>query len=218
MYRTLITQRSFVTMGFLSFLFAGCTKESTHSLQARSELDSSKLLSAPPEVTSEQEDEGFHDLVLYVEKTSRGEDNSQSVHAVGTYKSHPLGIEVVLGPDWKAGSLGKDFPIATYHGTVSYRSLGSDSDAFLRALDELYETKVHPKEMAKQIIFTAISLEGDPRDVSKGNVKIKLFYESGTDEDYAELFTNVDLAAHKLEAREKDEAYRSAVVRALQPH
>ena len=34
----------------------------------------------------------------------------------------------------------------------------------------------------------------------------------------AELFTNIELAAHRLEVREKDESHRLPVLRALQAH
>jgi hypothetical protein len=34
----------------------------------------------------------------------------------------------------------------------------------------------------------------------------------------AELYTNIDLAAHRLEISEKDDGYRAAIVRALRAH
>ncbi|HEX9578038.1 MAG TPA: hypothetical protein VF993_09810 [Myxococcales bacterium] len=97
---------------------------------------------------------------------------------------------------------------------MTYRSIGRESDALLRVLDELYGTKLKPRAMAKTIIFSGISLGGDPRDLAKGPLHMKLFYEAAGD-DYAELFTNIDIASRRLEIHEKDEAYRSAVVRAL---
>src|SRR6266511_2895263 len=68
--------------------------------------------------------------------------------------------------------------------------------------------------MGRETQFTGISLEGDPRDLAKGPVKIKRFFESDNQDDYAELFTNIELAAHRLEVHEKDEEYRSPVIRA----
>jgi hypothetical protein len=85
-------------------------------------------------------------------------------------------------------------------------------------LDELYGTKIGPKAMGRKTKFAGISLEGDPRDLAKGPVKIKLFFESGGQDGYAELFTNIELAAHRLELHEKDDGYRSPIVRALQAH
>jgi hypothetical protein len=181
------------------------------------QVQPSKPLAAPPEVTSEEE-EGFHDLVFYIQEHTRRPDGSQSIRAAGTHKGRQVGFEVVLGPIWQSGSLGKGIPIVTHRGNVTYRSTGSDSDAFVQVLDELYGTKLSPKEMGRETQLNAISLEGDPGDLAKGPVRIKLFFESDKEDAYAELFTNIELAAHRLEFREKDEGYRSAVINALQAH
>jgi hypothetical protein len=44
---------------------------------------------------------------------------------------------------------------------------------------------------------------------------MKLFLEPSGDNDYAELYTNVALAARRLEVHEKDAGYRMPIVRAL---
>jgi len=204
-------------MRIFSFLFGGCSKQPAPSPQAAGQVQPSKPLAAPPEVTSEEE-EGFHDLVFYIQEHKRLPDGSQSLRGSGTHKGRQLGLEVVLGPTWKAGSLGKGIPLVTYRGIVTYRSTGPDSDALVQMLDELYGTKIGLKAMGRETQFTGISLEGDPRDLAKGPVKIKLFFESDNQDDYAELFTNIELAAHRLEVHEKDEEYRSPVIRALRAH
>jgi len=84
-----------------------------------------------------------------------------------------------------------------------------------RHLIELYGTKLGASSMAKETHFTCITLGGDPRVLGKGRVDAKLFYESESEADYAELFTSIDLAAKRVEIREKDQDYRSPVVRAL---
>jgi hypothetical protein len=212
-----ITRHLVTAVGIFSFLFGGCSKQSTSSPQPAAHIQPSKPLTAPPEVTSEEE-AGFHDLIFYIQEHKRLPDGSQSIRGSGRHKGRPLGFEVVLGPSWQAGSLGKDIPLVTYRGIVTYRSTGADSDAFIQVLDELYGAKVGPKAMGREIQFTGISLEGDPRDLAKGPVKIKLFFESDKQDDYAELFTNIELGAHRLEVHEKDEEYRSPVIRALQAH
>jgi len=203
-------------MGIFSILFGGCGNQSTPSTPA-AQIQPPKPLNAPPEVTSEEE-AGFHDLVFYLQEHKLLPDGSQSIRVSGKHKGRPLGLEVVLGPKWRAGTLGKDIPLVTYRGIVTYRSTGADSDAFVQVLDELYGTKLGPNAMGREIQFTGISLEGDPRDLAKGPVKIKLFFDPGKQDDYAELFTNIELGPHRLEVHEKDEEYRSPVVRALQAH
>ncbi len=204
-------------MSLLSFLFGGCGKQPAPSTEITTKVEIPKPLSGPPEVTSEQE-EGFHDLIFYIQGHKQLPDGSQSLRGEGTYKGRQLGLEVVLGPNWKEGSLGKNIPLVTYQGLVTYRSTGTDSDALVQVLDELYGTKLSPKAMGREIQFTGISLEGDPRDLKKGPVNIKLFFESGKEDDYAELYTNIKLAGNRLEVHEKDEAYRSPIVKALQAH
>ena len=174
-----------------------------------------KPLSGPPEVTAEEE-EGFHDLIFYVQEQKQLPDGSQSIRGAGTYKGRQLGLEVVLGQTWKGGTPSKDIPLTIYSGTLAYHSTGLESDAFVQVLDELYGTKLSPKGMAKETRFTGMALEGNPGDLSKGPVKIKTFFDNGKEGEHAEFFTDVNLAAHRLEMHEKDEEYRPAVVRALQ--
>ena len=212
-----IARHLLVTLGLVSFLLGGCGKQPASPPPTSGQSQLSKPLTAPPEVTLESE-EGFNDLLFYVEEHKRLPDGSQSIRGSGTHKGRALGLEVILGPTWEAGSLGKDVPLVTYRGIVTYRSTGPGSDAFVQVLDELYGTKLTPRAMATEARFTGISLAGDPRDLTKGPVKIKLFFESGGQDDYAELYTNIELAARRLEVHEKDEGYRLPVIKALQRH
>ena len=70
--------------------------------------------------------------------------------------------------------------------------------------------------MRAEAVFTGISLQGDPRNLGEGEVKIKLFYDSDSEDRYAEFFTDIDLASRKLSLNEKDEDYRGPVVRAFE--
>ena len=121
----------------------------------------------------------------------------------------------LLSPNWKKTKLSKDIPIVTAKGNISLKSVGTDSDALIQVLDELYQTKLTPKTMHDETPFTGISLEGDPGELSMGIAKIKLFHEKGGEEAYAEAFINIDLKAGKVELREKDPDYRQPLVRAL---
>src|SRR5260221_1678775 len=104
---TMFTTRHLIAiMGIFSFLVGGCSKQPTPTPPATAQVQPVKPLAAPPEVTSESE-EGFHDLLFYLQEFKRLPDGSQSIRGLGTYKGRQLGFEVVLGPTWKAGSLGK---------------------------------------------------------------------------------------------------------------
>ena len=166
-----------------------------------------------PEITAESE-EGLVDLLFHVQSHQRLADGSQTIRAAGLHKGREVSFEVVLGPTWKKGELAKGIPVQT-SPDVSYRRTGPESDAFLQVLDELYGTNQSPRSMATNTPFTAISLKGNPAELAGGPVKMKLFYKKGGDKSYAELYTNIDLAARRLEVHEKDEGYRRPIIEAL---
>ena len=169
-----------------------------------------------PEVTAESDVEGSVNLVFRVQEYKPLADGSQSIRVAGLHKGREVGFELILDPTWKKGKLSNDLPIEMSKGTVSYRRVGPASDAFLQVLDELYGVKQNPKVMAADTRFTAISLQGDPGNLASGPVIIKLFYEAKGEDRYAELYTDIDIAACRLEVGEKDEGYRVHIVQALQ--
>lgn len=195
-----------IVMGFLSFLFGACSKPALPQPAAK----------PPPEITADSEGNEFVDLGFAIRARETLPDGSQALHAYGVHHGREVGITVILGTQWKAGSLGANVPLVTYRGTVTYRSLGTPSDALLQILDQLYGTKLQPAAMRPTTTFTAISLGGEPADLAKGPAKIKLFFESDAEDRYAELYTNIDLANGVLQIHEKDPEYRLALIKALQ--
>ena len=176
-----------------------------------------RLLTAPVEITSESEteDETLYNLVFYIRDYIHLPDGSQVIRAFGTHKKVAVGLDVVLNSIWQKNLLGKYLPILSYTGTVTYHSLGAASDTLVSTLDELYGTQLDPVGMANNTQFTSITLDGDPLNLKIGPTKLKLFFH-GTDEDtYAELYTDIYLAEHRLELLEKDYDYRTALVKAL---
>jgi hypothetical protein len=199
---------------FVSLALVGCDRKPSAKSEANSMtgLPSEKL----PEITSEAE-EGFVDLVFRLNEHTVLGDGSQRLRVAGLHHGREVGFELILSPTWKGSNLG-NLAIKTSKGLVTYRSIGPPSDAFIQAIDELYQTNLKPNSMAQQTAFTGISLEGDPAALKDHAVRIKLFYESGGEDGYAEIYTNIDLAARKVEVREKDGAYRKQVVRSLTAH
>src|SRR5262245_59531422 len=190
----------------LSFFITSCRHTSTQSPPPEAAL---------PEITSESE-EGFHDFVFATQHHIKLSDGSQTILASGTYKGKKVSLEIDLGAEWTASPLDRDVPITTFRGAVRYRSVGAESDLLIQVMDEVYGTKMAPNAMNRTTEFTAISLQGNPSGLTKDVVKIKLFFETNDEDQYAELFTNIDLKAQKVYISEKDEEYRASIVRALQ--
>lgn len=185
---------------FLLFAVIGCSRSTDQPLL--------------PEITSETE-EGFHDLVFAIREHKALTEGGQVLHAAGVHQGQVVGFELYLGPTWERISVGDVLPIETYRGVVMYRSLGQESDRLVQTMNALYRTRLGVSKMSAEATFTGITLGGDPRRLSEGVVKIKLFFEPGPEDLYAELFTNIDFGSKKIYVTEKDEEYRLPIIKAL---
>ncbi|MBL8859368.1 MAG: hypothetical protein JNL28_12730 [Planctomycetes bacterium] len=158
-------------------------------------------------------EEGWADLALTLQSRERVSGGGERLVAAALHGTEEVAFMITLGPKWTAGSFGPG--IKTHTGVVTVGSVGSRSDAFVRAVDSAYATGLTPQSMPAAIQFTGISLEGDPSALDAGPTKIKLFFESEGDERYAELYLNIDASAGRVEWAEKDQEYRKAIVQAL---
>src|SRR5262249_25424221 len=153
------------------------------------------------------------DLAITDVQTSR--DGTLSVVARGKLDGTLIGLIVDVLPDRNAQRLDRSNAFV-YWGKVRYCSLGTESDAFIAALTRLYGLREKPGSMARGIEVKAVSINGDPRSLEKAPVKMKaFFFDEGLQDKYAEVYTNVDLQAKRLEFHEKDPAYRTQLVKAL---
>ncbi|HMN42432.1 MAG TPA: hypothetical protein PKE29_16450 [Phycisphaerales bacterium] len=191
--------------------FFACERKPPIVMKVATQNPDGPALSAPPEITSESEKDWF-DLVFFVSEATSGPDGTRVIRAKGLYKGQSVGFEVVLPAEWRESNKGG---IVLRPGKAAYRSVGAESDTFLTALDTIYSTNLHPKAMAHEVKLTAIGLSGDPSSLDKGPARIKMFYESNDPSAGAEFYTNIDLARHRLEVREKDDGYRRSLVQAF---
>ena len=165
-----------------------------------------------PEILSETE-EGFADMVFRITKQEKQAPSEVVIGAQSMANGKKVGFRIRLGSDWEKGKL--EIPITTYKGLVILERCGTESDDLLRFMDSVYKTQILPAAMAEATRFTGISLEGKPHALTSGPVKIKLFYESENEDEYAELYLNIDTASQKVYLNEKDEAYRAPIIKDL---
>lgn len=176
-----------------------------------------KPVAAEPssEITSEIRPNEGKDLVFSIQKQDIAADGSRTLQVQGTHKGAEVGLIIVLGPNWESVAPDPKSTFAFHTGRVEYRSLGPVSNALLTALDEIYETKLQPKGINAATEFSAASIEGDPDDLGKGEVKIKLTYVDKREGRMAEVYTNIDLPKRQLRICEKDASFRPALIKAL---
>jgi hypothetical protein len=170
---------------------------------------------ASTEITSEQKKGLPLDLVFAIKSQDMTADGTRVLEVRGTYNGTEVGLIVALGPKWETVAPETKSKFTFHTGMVEYRTIGAPSNALLAALDELYATKLKPEAMRTDVKFAATTLQGDPADLGKGEVRIKLVHESTNPELQAEIFTNVDLGKHVVHILEKDAANRPALIRAL---
>src|ERR1700676_879562 len=108
-----------------------------------------------PELTVGLE-EGFVDLSLTMEGLVRDSDGLCRFEARASYKERRVGFAVILGSKWdpqeiKLGEGTTQF----YWGEAQLESVGTESDSFVEALDQLYETNVGASRMVPDVRLLA---------------------------------------------------------------
>lgn len=193
-----------------SLALGGCSNLEKLS-SAESASPKSSTLTAAPEITSEEQGDGLHDLVFFIEKKQLSKNGAQVLSVIGLNQGKPIKFSVELSKDWRI----TNDKLVPSQGFVRYARTGTESDEFVVALDKIYGTKITPSKMQEEVTFSAVTLEGDPSDLSKGPVKMKLFFESKNPDDAAEVYTNIDVKTNRLTIPEKDADYRANLVKAL---
>lgn len=161
------------------------------------------------------EDEGWEgDIRLStVEQTEN--DTAHLYKAVSTHEGRRLGLLVSV-PKAKEGEKG-------FGKGIVLSSIGAESDCLLQTLAELYKQKVDTTlRFAPSISVSYVNLQEFAKAVAGAEGgsyssynQYKLFFEGEGEEAYAEIYLNINPQEHGLELREKDEEYRSALIRFL---
>lgn len=109
----------------------------------------------------------------------------------------------------------------TKSGRLKFRSAGNISDSFIAFFGKLYRQKLKPD--AKFVNYITVecidlgefidSLYQHSEDKYEKIHEYKLFFEGKTEQEYAELFLNINKEEHWIEMAEKDEEYRPALIR-----
>lgn len=159
-------------------------------------------------------DEGIVDLRFGIESRERQAAGAERIVAAAMDGEREVAFAITLEPQWKQGEL-EGIGLTVHQGVVVLASVGARGDHLVQAIDRLYATKLGASRMRPEVGFTAISLDGNPAALDAATTKIKLFFESDSEDRYAELFLDLDVRAGTVQLNEKDSEYRHAIVRAL---
>lgn len=163
----------------------------------------------PQPVVIESEDEGWsNDIKLsYTNSLITNEAVIYQINSI--YENQILGFEVSV----------------PRHGftQLTIKSTGKNSDNFLHFLGKLYKQKVVTSAKFIDAITAECINMGDYIDSlnnqSKASfattVQYKLFFQGQNEDDYAELYLNINDTQHQIELKEKDEEYRPIIIKLL---
>jgi len=202
--------KTIILMGLLSWLF-GC-KDNSGNAQTKTTSDDTKLEDITSRINPE---EGFADIFLKIVSDTKT-DTTHIYIAKGLYKNKTVGLQFEVKSNISAGIVdGKPGGQEAITGkAVRLKSIGQESDAFVKAIAELYQ---HPTTngFSKQVISaTAFSLNSKTADLNKKDTyKFKLFFAEDDENLYSELFFNINTDKKEIELPEKDEGYREPLIK-----
>ncbi len=199
-------------MGIFSFLYS--SKNNNINAQGLRKYENIKL----EDITSRFDpEEGWNDIFLKI--TSEKITKTTHIYiAKGLYKGKTVGLQIEINSKISAGIVNGQIDNKNGFVTkgIQLKSIGLESDEFVKALAELYKQPT-AKGFTKEIISaTAFSLNEKPADLDKqDSYKFKLFFAENDEKLYSELYLNINTKIGEIELNEKDEGYREPIIKLL---
>jgi hypothetical protein len=162
------------------------------------------------------EDGGFKDFGLAVREVKEN-PGSLTVRAGANVDGRDVQVDVIVPDKWAESELGEGKDLTVRGGGLTLRRVGAASDSFVQLLAKHYGIKKAPVRMRESVDLAAVVLEGNPENLPKEPVKIKIFFnaDSEREEEYGEAFLNIDLPRRLVQFNEKDPDYRAPIISAL---
>ena len=197
-------------MGLFSFL-NGCKNSSTNAQQTI-HFDNIIL----EDITSRiDKEEGWNDIFFKITSDTKT-DTSHIYVAKGLFCSKIVGLQIEISSKIKAGIVNgqPDSKVGIARDAVQFKSLGQESDEFVKAIAELYKQTTDKGFTKRTISATAFSLNEKPVKLDeKDYYRLKLFFEENDANLYSELFLNINTKEQEIELHEKDVDYRATLIK-----
>jgi hypothetical protein len=193
-------------MSFLSKLFGSKNEAEPEEL-------STTPVTAPIDETDELND--FIDISLLI--TDKRQEDGYIVYTAQTqYNDTAIGLQIAVKNNMPNGIVyGQiDAENGFIRDAMRFSSIGTESDAFIATLSELYKQPVAATFNPNNVSCTVFSMNAEPVDLDRPfYYQFKAFFEEDNDELYSELYVNINTVDNTIELSEKDVEYRPALVK-----
>lgn len=205
-----------ILFGLALFLFScNSNNNSNDSVNNTIKKSTTDTFSIKELVIDKGEEEGWGADIKLSIASVKETDTSNVYIATSTYEGKKLGFSVSV-PKAKEGNTG-------FARGIVLKSIGSESDNFLLTLSKLYKQKTDTSlKFTEAVSLTYVNLNEFAKSLGakddgeyKTENQYKLFYEGKKEEDYAEVYLNINQIEHWIELKEKDEEYRPIIIKFL---
>ncbi|KQP13795.1 hypothetical protein ASF43_18085 [Pseudorhodoferax sp. Leaf267] len=165
------------------------------------------------------EAEGWFDVIFPILATAPFEDGGRRLGTLlrigGDWSGTPVEWGVLIPDEWEEAKMTPPPPMKSWATSILLGRTGEKSDALVRCLSETYQMPDATLRARDEVELDVVSIFADPRPVGSKPIYLKVFLHGGAGQEYGEFYITVDLAAGKIQLKEKDPEYRSAVLSAL---
>jgi len=196
---TMKIQKIIILRGYFSILF-GCKSNGLNR----------ELI----ELTSNQVEEGWQDLILTITQKKLLDTGYWDLICKAKYKDQIIGIRIYILEGLEPGIVGDELDNTKFvREAVKIESIGEESDNFIKVVSELYQQDVSDSFTDSLLSYTIFPLNHDKANLENGQFKFKLFFDDNDEYGlYSEIYLNLNFPAGTIELNEKDEEYRKNIV------
>lgn len=162
---------------------------------------------------------GFVNIAFKLDKiiVQKNDDGTKVfvIYFGGTYGEETVDAALALSSEWDE-ERSPDFPIPTYWSEIAIGAVNEQSHAFVRVLASAYDTPIAPNSQLLEAVNAKIVSIGDkPIEISSQPTHLKVFFAKPFQDEYGEIYLNIDPVKKIVEWNEKDPEYRGAILKAL---